>query len=240
MQWTTRNLIILLTALLIASTAAAAEQKISPKKQKLIRELLELTDAPEGAADAIIDILGGRLGLPIAPEEARGEVREGKQVAAIAEETQMEIYDRYFTEKQLRDLITFFKTKTGQHYVEVARKMAAESRKNLRTETERRLNESAEQGRAARTRNDLQTLGLALSAYFAEHAMYPKAESIGNVASILVPKYAPTIPQQDAWGRPFSYEVSADGQHYRVVSSGADGKLASSDDIVFSDGRLQP
>jgi Uncharacterized protein conserved in bacteria (DUF2059)/Type II secretion system (T2SS), protein G len=240
MQWTTPNLIILLTALLIASTASAAEPNIYPKKQKLIRELLELTDAPKGAADAIIDILGGRLGLPIAPEEARGEVREGKQVAAIAEETQMEIYDRYFTEKQLRDLITFFKTKTGQRYVEVARKMAAETRKNLRVETERRLNETAEKGRADRTRNDLQTLGLALSAYFADHAAYPKAQSIGDVASLLVPKYAPTIPQQDAWGHPLSYEVSADGQHYRVISAGTDGKLTTGDDIVFRDGRLQP
>lgn len=240
MQRIARKLLFLLAALLIASTTPAAERQISPKKQKLIRELLELTDAPEGAADAIIDILGGRLGLPLASEEARGETREGKQVAVIAEETQMEVYDRHFTEKQLRDLIAFFKTKSGQHFVEVARQMAAETRKNLRAETDRRLTQTAEKARADRTRNDIRTLGLGLSAYFAEQGRYPNAQNMQELTSLLAPKYVPVVPQEDAWGHPLRYEVSADGQHYRVISAGSDGKLSSSDDIVFSDGRLQP
>jgi hypothetical protein len=235
-----RNVLLLLMASLVATTTIAAERKISPAKKKLIRELLEVTDAPEGAADAIIDILGGRLGLPIATEEQRGEVREGKQVAAIAEETQLELYDRYFTEKQLRDLVTFFKTKTGQRYVEVAREIAAETRKNLRAATAKRLSETAESGRGDRTRNDLQLLGLALSAYFADQSRFPKAASISELASLLTPKYAPAVPQQDAWGRALRYETSADGQHYQIASAGVDGKFGTDDDIVFSDGRLRP
>jgi hypothetical protein len=231
---------LLLIVLLIASSAAAAQRQIAPAKKKLIRELLEVTDAPEGAADAIIDILGGRLGLPIAKEEQRGEVREGKQVAVIAEETQLEVYDRYFTEKQLRDLITFFKTKTGQRYVEVAREMAVETRKNLRETASKRLSETAQAALADRTRNDLQLLGLTLSAYFADQSSFPKAQSIGELASSLIPKYAPTVPQQDGWGHAFRYEISADGQHYRITSAGLDGKFDTDDDIVFSDGRLRP
>ncbi len=232
--------LVLLVVLLVASSAGAAQRQISPAKKKLIRQLLEVTDAQEGTADAIIDILGGRLGLPIASEEQRGEVREGKQVAAIAEETQISVYDRHFTEKQLRDLITFFKTKSGRHYVEVAREIAAETRKNLRAATTQNLDKSAEAARDARTRNDLQLLGLALSAYFGEQKSFPKAQSIADLATLLTPKYAPTVPQQDAWGHVFRYEVSPDGQHYRIVSAGRDGNFESSDDIVFGDGRFLP
>src|SRR5207248_3092432 len=141
----------------------------------------------------------------------------------IAEEAQTEIYDRYFTEKQLRDLVRFFKSDTGEHYVEVARKMAAETRKNLEEATRRGLTQSAEGARQQRTRDDLQTLGLALAAYFKDHTSYPKASNIAALASILMPKYAPTIPQQDGWGHPMRYEVSADGQHYRALSAGPDG-----------------
>jgi hypothetical protein len=60
------------------------------------------------------------------------------------------------------------------------------------------------------------------------------------------------VSQEDAWGRTFQYEASADGQHYRIVSGGSDGKFASAsgslqpaadansygDDIVFIDGKF--
>ena len=36
----------------------------------------------------------------------------------------MDLYDRYFTEKQLRDLVAFFKSDTGQRYVTVARELS--------------------------------------------------------------------------------------------------------------------
>jgi hypothetical protein len=79
MRRITRVVLFLVIASLISSSVGAAERRISATKTKLIRELLEVTDAPEGAADAIIDILGGWLGLPIASEEARGEVGESHQ-----------------------------------------------------------------------------------------------------------------------------------------------------------------
>jgi hypothetical protein len=39
----------------------------------------------------------------------------------------------------------------------------------------------------------------------------------------LVPKFAETIPEKDAWGTPFAYVRSANGDHYRIVSAGSDG-----------------
>jgi hypothetical protein len=235
---------VLIITLLVSSTAFGVEQKIAESKAALIREFLKVTDAKEGTADAFIDILGGRLGLPMAPETTRGEVREGEEMAEMAEETQLEIYDRYFTEKQLRDLVTFFKTPTGQHYVEVARKIAAETRKNLQASTDHYLAETNERNRANRTRNDFRGLGVALKSYFAEHNRYPRAHSVDELAEMLSPKYIQTVPKQDAWGRSIQYYSSDDGQHYRIVSAGPDGKfaaeseLAQSDDIVYYDGRF--
>lgn len=240
MERISRAALSLAVILLMSLGASAAERKISAAKKKLIRELLRVTEAQEGTADAIIDILGGRLGLPLATEVQRGEVRESEQVAEIVEETQLELYDRYFTEKQLRDLTTFFKTKTGRRYVEVARTIAAETRKNLRAAMERYQSQTTEAARRDRSRNDLQLIGLALSAYFRDQAAYPRAQTIEEMAALLVPKYAPVMPQQDAWGHSFRYEVSADGLHYRVVSAGGDGKLANADDIVLTDSGLRP
>jgi hypothetical protein len=64
------------------------------------------------------------------------------------------------------------------------------------------------------------------------------------------------MPEKDAWGTPYMYVASADGQHYRFVSAGADkrfdwnastienlpenyeGKASTSldTDIIFQDG----
>ncbi len=242
MRRITRIVSFLIITLVVSSSAIASERKISDSKAKLIRELLEVTDAKEGTADAIIDILGGRLGLPLPSEEVREEFRENPRSTEITEETQLELYDRYFTEPQLRDLITFFKTETGEHYVEVARKISAEARKNLRAAASRYMTDAAERTRANRTRNDFRGLGLALKAYFAEHGSYSKAKNADELAGLLSPKYTPAVPNRDAWGHSIQYQVSADCQHYRLMSAGTDGKFAAEqekgDDIFYGDGRF--
>lgn len=242
-----------LLALTPVLTVAAAERKIPAAKKKLILQLFEVTDAKGGTTDTIIDILGGRLGVPPIPEEQRREVREeGKEMQEITEQTQMAIYDRYFTEKQLRDLIAFFKTDTGRHYVEVARKMAIETRANLRAAATMKVQESEQEQRSLRTRNQLRGFGIALNAYFTDNKAYPLGKSIDDLAAALAPKYMFNVPREDAWGRMFQYEASADGQHYRIVSGGSDGKFSSAsaslqpaaddnsygDDIVFIDGKF--
>jgi hypothetical protein len=53
-----------------------------------------------------------------------------------------------------------------------------------------------------------------------------------------------TLDVQDAWGTTYRYELSADGQHYRLISAGKDRAFANpvleraSDDIVLSDGMI--
>jgi hypothetical protein len=245
-----------LLALMPVLTAAAAEPRIPAAKKKLILQLFDVTDAKDNTADAIIDILGGRLGVPPISEEQRRAMREegeeGEAMQQITELTQMAVYDRYFSEKQLRDLIVFFKTDTGRHYVDVARKMATETRANLRAAAAMKVQESEQEQRALRTRNQLRGFGVALAAYRADNKSYPPGKSIDDLAAALAPKYMFNVPREDAWGRMFQYEASADGQHYRIVSGGVDGKVASAsgslqtaadansygDDIVFIDGKF--
>ena len=251
-----RVICAMLLALMPVLTAAAAEPGIPAAKKKLIRQLFEVTDAKDNTTDAIIDILGGRLGVPPISEEQRRAMREegeeGEEMQEIAEQTQMAVYDRYFSEKQLRDLIAFFKTDTGRHYVEVARKMAIETRANLHAAATQKVQESEQAQRAYRTRNQLRAFGLALNAYLTDNKSYPPGKSIDDLAAALAPKYMFNVPREDAWGRMFQYEASADGQHYRLVSGGNDGKFASAsgslqeaadassygDDLVFIDGKF--
>ncbi|PYQ31437.1 MAG: hypothetical protein DMF57_14710 [Acidobacteria bacterium] len=248
-----RVIYAVLLALMPVLTAAAAEPRIPAAKKKLILKLFEVTDAKDNTTDAIIDILGGRLGVPPIPEDQRAEMREeGEEMQQVTEQTQMAVYDRYFTEKQLRDLIAFFKTDTGRHYVEVARKMAIETRTNLRAAATMKVQESEQEQRAARTRNQLRAFGAALAAYRADNKSYPPGKNIDDLAAALAPKYMFNVPREDAWGRMFQYEGSGDGQHYRIVSSGIDGKIASAsaslqtaadansygDDLVFIDGKF--
>src|SRR5216684_8898693 len=104
--------VLMVTAMAAASMAADT----SPAKQALIRELLQATRASDRASDVILDLFGSA-----APRDAQEKVRRDPHMAEIAEKAEMDLYDRYFTEKQLRDLVAFFKSETGQRYVAVSR-----------------------------------------------------------------------------------------------------------------------
>lgn len=215
--------------LCLAGATSLANAAVEPSKEKLIRELLTVTGARNGTADVLLDILGGRLGLP--PQENR----------PASDASQIELYDRYFAESELRGMIDFFRTGTGQHFIDVAPKIAAAARRNLQTTTDRYVAETKQHDLAHRTRNDFRGLGFALKAYFQDRKSFPETKTMGGLAAALVPKYAAAVPSTDVWGRPIRYSVSEDGQHYRLMSAGPDGKFAGrsqlkrSDDIVFSD-----
>ena len=211
MQRMVRSIFIALIGFSMVSTAHPA---VTASKEKLIRELLALTHA-DTTPDAVLDILGGRLGLP-------------PLTGAQGKANQIEIYDRYFAEQDLRELIDFFKTSAGQRFAAVAPKIAAEARKNLKASTGRYIAETKQRDQAHKTRNEFRGAGFALKAYYADHKSYPDAR-------------IEAVPAQDAWGRAVEYRISEDRQHFRIVSAGADGKLARgtdlkrSDDIVFTD-----
>jgi hypothetical protein len=74
--------------------------------------------------------------------------------------------------------------------------------------------------RARWTLSDMRNWKIALEAYKTDYNTYPETE---NVFDALQPVYINNLPKNDAWGRPYRYEKTAEG--FRVVSAGTDGKF---------------
>jgi hypothetical protein len=74
-----------------------------------------------------------------------------------------------------------------------------------------------------RTMSDMRTISMALDTYASEREdlSYPPGD-YESLAGALVPRYLKELPAQDVWGTPYAYVASADGQHYRLLSAGAD------------------
>jgi hypothetical protein len=99
-----------------------------------------------------------------------------------------------------------------------------------------------------RTRKDLRFTASKLEAYRLVRHSYPIVKSIDDLQQVLQIRWF----LRDAWGTPYRYECSSDGQHYRLVSAGKDRAFSRyviqekrspsaavlSDDIVMADGLL--
>lgn len=72
------------------------------------------------------------------------------------------------------------------------------------------------------TLSSMRGIQTAVEAYAVDHHAYPKAKTMGDLQALVQPNYIANTPMTDAWGTPFRYLVSADGQTYRLVSAGSD------------------
>lgn len=186
--------------------------------------------------------------------------------AKYAEETYAPIFEKNFTADELRELIAFYKTPVGQKSSrtlaeftvgglirggETVAELSAAIRDELEAE-----DKAAHPWKS--TMADLRTVATATEAYATDDNKYPNVKSYEELGSILSPTYIRKMPEKDAWGTPFMYVVSADGQHYKFVSAGADkhfdwnattieslpenykGRASESldADIVFQDGQF--
>jgi type II secretory pathway pseudopilin PulG len=84
---------------------------------------------------------------------------------------------------------------------------------------------AAQRAKQKRTMADQRSLAVALETYATDNHQYPRPEDLERE---LVPKYIPTVPAMDGWGRPFRYECwSSSGQAacdaYGIGSAGKDG-----------------
>ena len=89
-------------------------------------------------------------------------------------------------------------------------------------------------GFADRVRGDMQAIATALAARMVDAGSFSTAADISGLAADLEPHYIRSLPRTDAWGNPFHYR--SDGSGFTLTSSGKNGTLGDSDDIVMTDG----
>jgi hypothetical protein len=103
------------------------------------------------------------------------------------------------------------------------------------------------------TTANMRTLAMSIESLATDTNEYP-AVSFDDLAKAVSPRYIANVPKLDAWGNPFFYV--GDGEHYRFVSAGADGKFeegsrnldvnisevraldGAGTDIIYQDGRF--
>jgi hypothetical protein len=112
---------VLLVLLPMAFSVAAAQSPESSKHADIVR-LLRLTGAAQGANQAYDLMLPSlKISMPQVPEQVwqdlRLEVRDNDMI-----ELTYEIWNKHFTQQEIRDLIRFYETPTGQ---KIAREMPA-------------------------------------------------------------------------------------------------------------------
>lgn len=165
-------------------------------------------------------------------------------LAELAREVSTPVLDRYYSEADLRALIAFAKTPTGQKQIEHQAKMGVE----IQNATQKALlpvmgtiieelqkeEEEAEKraNPAKRAMSDIRTIATAVEAYAVDEDAYPSAVTISALASLLEPTYVRELPQKDPWGEEYIFLVSADRTQYRILSGGGDKSIDGSSRVI--------
>lgn len=247
-----RRMLVIAIAIATALPLSAADPGPSKRERELIVEILQLTTGGNTLKSVVDAMLAQSEKQFIAEAEARGDVpgdlEERKELyaflheeiaavdlsAAMAEDA-IRIYAKYFSERELADLVAFYRSPTGRKSIAVLPDVVRESAEAgahsvgplLQEAASRAAERQGEKRRPwRRTMADMRSVATAIEAYATDRddSTYPRGEyeALGRQ---LVPVYMKTIPAKDMWGTPFAYVVSADGQHYRIVSAGADLKF---------------
>ncbi len=136
---------------------AFGQNTVSPQKRELIKELLVITDAVKTAEAAMAQMnqempkIMKQLSLQQAESSGlsasqRKEFEESFEATVIRmvkrmqekmatslnlaeymEKVSLELYDKYFSESELKDMLAFYKTPTGKKTIEVMPKLMADS-----------------------------------------------------------------------------------------------------------------
>lgn len=141
-------LIVALVAVFCCGTSSA-QQTVSPEKQALVRELFEVMGLRKNIEETtqlifanqekelpkiMLSLIEGDKNLTQAQkqelkkstDEMAGRVNQRNReflqkfnLAQMVEDISYPLYDKYFTENELRDLIAFYKSPTGQKTISV-------------------------------------------------------------------------------------------------------------------------
>jgi hypothetical protein len=153
-----RILTTMALAIVLLAGVARANTAVSPEKQKLIAELLEIQGIKEMApkmVDSIMTQMEGQFrqgmvqGLqsaqrlnPNRQQDIEQEIntayddfskkfreRFAKEIdiGKVTEDITASLYDKYYTEAELKDLIAFYRTATGRKTLRIMPQLMAES-----------------------------------------------------------------------------------------------------------------
>lgn len=119
---------LLFILLAISFTAyATAQDKESDLKQLL--ELMKVEETIDGKVNSMIPMLKQQVGLQLKGDNAEEKLNqyidfmmeEVKELSKkLANEEMINIYDKHFTHKEVKDLIKFYKSPTGQKILAVS------------------------------------------------------------------------------------------------------------------------
>ncbi len=94
------------------------------------------------------------------------------------------------------------------------------------------------EGRRRTTAQSMQQLAAGIENYRTKNGALPNAKDIVTLTDILHPSYMTVLVREDGWGNPIVYELTGVST-FRLISSGADGRRGTADDIVVENGRPQ-
>jgi hypothetical protein len=216
------------------------------ERERLVAELLKLMDAPtfhRAVADAILGGFTRGGGSDEEREQARAyfdRVLGRVDFAAMVQDVDAPLLGKTFTTDELHDLIAFLKTKSGQKLMRIMPEMTAgallQSSKAIQGAAQQVDEEKRSEDRKKYpwkvVMADIRTIATASEAYATDENHYPKATTMEELRKLLEPIYVRTLPLKDAWGHDYVYRVSPDGQHYRIVSGGADGHIDFTNETI--------
>src|SRR5262245_45399888 len=246
-----RSSLVAAALCLLAVPLWATQPNPSQRQRELIEELMRLTNVEDLSRKTVDMMLAQfqesiekQMGEPAnEADRARREemkkdldryrelIRDTIDYKQVVHDVYMPIFAKYYNEQQLADLIAFYKTPTGQHYLstigDLTRDAMAASQEffiaKVGAISEQVQKEHAKRRPWEGTMNDMRTLAIAVEAWAVDHdEKYPLAGTWEELRKELQPTYIKALPEKDAWGTPYAYVVSPDRDHYRIVSAGAD------------------
>ena len=231
--------------LIAAVPLFATEPNPSIKQRELIDELLRVTQMESlerRMVDAMLMQMDEQFLAGMDPsdtakiEEAKIDMDRFREIIRNSDlhtsmrEVFMKVYARRFNEKELADIVAFYKTPTGSKLIQAAPEITAEAMKMsgellgpvFEAAQKQVAEERTKRNPWKKTMADLRTLATALEARATDMNEYPNT-TLEGLKALLEPTYIKQMPMKDAWGNDYAYLASPEGYYYRFVSAGADG-----------------
>ncbi len=256
----------------------ATQPNPSQKQREIIEELMQVTNMGKVVHDFADASLAqvhesmmkkyANLGEEFAEEAKQDSVRLRELIRAsdlegVIRQLFIQLYAKYFTEDELRDMVAFYRTPTGQKSMQVFPQLMAESMQSAETLFQPIFEKAWKQVEDERNKRkpwrktmiDIRELADAIESYAEDEESYPKL-SLSDLKELLEPDYIDALPMKDVWGHELAYVTSDDGAYYRIVSAGEDGIFEwdsrrivlgerpirysenLEDDIIFADGQF--